>query len=504
MKSLFKLVKSLHPSEKRYINLKLKSSKTDSLLFSYFETIQYQKEYDFEAFASKHTKSSPKVLKNSLRNLYANILKYIRSYNAQTDDEGILSDMLKDVRNLQEKSMLIEAEKLNKKLLRQSKILEFFFYEKEALLNSWNLNHLRGALNQEFTNEIERALLEAKKRENEVFVIDSKYRQAVTLYYQYFFYERKEETKNKILSLVDSTLISKPDSLMSSKAKMSSFEMQAMGSIIKGDIQGHHDVRKSQLKLLVTAELFRKNYLSQLLVFSNLFTYLKSKKAIDILKSYLEYMKYYYLPLVDKKTDGVLTEKYYDIYFQNHIYLQNWFLDKEVIERLLKEFKTVSKKEFKRNNLLVSRVYLSFAQLLILSGDYKHALNHLIEYQSLSLDKKNSTYFVNSELHLLMVYYLMDKKDVFNKSVESIRRKDKIGTIIFNADQKILFNAFSSVDKDEEIKKVDYEGNKGWLKVYLNVLSNVPIEEAIEKEFDNNKFKTLPDEAEFLSWLKKS
>lgn len=503
MKSLFKLVKSLDPTEKRYVNLKLQSNKTNSLLHSYFETIQSQSEYDFDAIAEKYNKTSAKVLQNSLRNLYANILKYLRSYNSQSDDEGILADMLKDVRNLQEKSMLIEADKLNKKLLKHSKTLEFFFYEKEALLNSWNLNHLRGELNQEFTDGIERALEEATKRENEVSSINSNYRQAVTLYYQYFFYERKEETKSKLLGITESTFISDVDSLMSSKAKMSSFEIQAMACIIKGDIEGHHNVRKSQFKLLVTAELFKRSYLSQLLVFSNLFTYLKAKGAIDVLRSYLDYMKDYYLPFVYKNTDGVLTEKYYDIYFENHIYLQNWFLDKEVIDSLLEEFKTVSKKEFRRNNLLVSRVYLSFSQLLILSGDFKHALRHLIEYQSLSIDKKNSTYFVDSELHLLMVYHLMEKQDVFDKSVETIRRKDRIETIVFNSDQKTLFNAFYAVYKDEKIETSNYQGNKGWLKVYLDVLSGVPLAEAVKRKFDKNNFKDLPLEIEFLSWLEK-
>ena len=104
-------------------------------MHSYFETIQSQNDYDFEAISQKHDKTSPKVLKNSLRNLYANVLKYLRSYNAQSDDEGILADMLKDVRNLQEKSMLDEAGKLNKRLLQQSNLMEFFYYEKEALLN---------------------------------------------------------------------------------------------------------------------------------------------------------------------------------------------------------------------------------------------------------------------------------------------------------------------------------------------------------------------------------
>ena len=151
-------------------------------------------------------------------------------------------------------------------------------------------------------------------------------------------------------------------------------------------------------------------------------------------------MKRYYLPLIEKNTDGVLTEKYYDIYFRTNIYLQYWYLDKPVINQLLEEFKTVSKKEFRRNNLLVSRVYLLFAQLLILSGDFKHALLHLIDYQSLSLDKKNSSYFVDSELHLLMVYHLMGKQDVFDKNVETIKRKERIEIVY--SDQKLLFDAF--------------------------------------------------------------
>ena len=189
MLSLFKLIKSLHPSEKRYISLRLQSNKSNSLLQNYFETIQNQSEYDFEAIASKFDKTSPKVLKNSLRNLYSNVLKYLRSYNTNSDDEGLLADMLRDIRNLQDKSMLDEAGKLNKRLLNQSRSLEYFFYEKEALNNMWNLAHLKGELSLEFTNEIEELLDGVLKKESEVSEINKKYRKAVTLYYQFFFYQ---------------------------------------------------------------------------------------------------------------------------------------------------------------------------------------------------------------------------------------------------------------------------------------------------------------------------
>lgn len=502
MRSLFKLVKSLHPSEKRYVNLRLQSNKSNSLLHSYFETLQSQSDYDFEAISEKYQKTSPKVLKNSLRNLYSNVLKYLRSYNAHSDDEAVLADMLRDVRILQDKSMLTEAGKLNRRLLNQSSSLEYFFYEKEALRNKWNLSHLKGELSPEFTDEIEELLSEVIEKDLEVSEINRNYRRAVTLYYQYFFYERKEETKEGLIKLTQSLKDKGVDSLKSSKARMSNYEILAMGSIIQGDLLGHHNVRKDQLKLLLTSEVFQKDYLSQLLVLSNLFTYLKSVKSIEVLKDYMEYMKSYFLPLVEKNTDGVLTEKYYDIYFQNQIYIQNWYLDKDIIYKLLEEFKTVSKKEFKRNNLLLSRVYLSFAQLLILSGDYKHALKHLIEYQSLSLDKKNSTNFVDSELHLLMLYHLMDKQDVFDKGFETVKRKERIEAIVFNEDQKMLFAAFHSIYKGDKVGKFDYKGRKGWLKVYGDVLTNVSFNDAVHAQYDSSKFVSLPEETTFLKWLR--
>jgi len=503
MRSLFKLVKSLHPSEKRYVNLKLQSNKSNSLLHSYFETLQNQNEYDFEFIADKYSKTSPKVLKNSLRNLYSNVLKYLRSYNANSHDESVLADMLRDVRILQDKSMFDEAGKLNKRLLKQSSTLEYFYYEKEAIRNKWNLSHLKGELSHDFTDEIEESFSEVIEKELEISKININYRRAVTLYYEYFFYERKEETKQMLIKLADSIKNQGMARLKSAKSMMSSYEILAMGSIIQGDILAHHNVRKDQLKLLLTSEVFEKDYLSQLLVLSNLFTYLKSVKSIKILKDYMQYMKSYFLPLVEKNADGVLTEKYYDIYFQNQVHIQNWYLNNEVINQLLEEFKAVSKKEFKRNTLLLSRVYLSFAQLLILSGDYKQALRHLIEYQSLSLDKKNSTNFVDSELHLLMLYHLMGKQDVFDKGFETIKRKARIEVIAFNDDQNILFDVFHSIYKGEKLGTIDYNGKKSWLKIYIDVLSGISLKEAVKVQFDSSKFLHLPEEKTFMEWLKK-
>ena len=86
--------------------------------------------------------------------------------------------------------------------------------------------------------------------------IDSKYRQTVTLYYQYFFMSGKRKPKS-CLKLTSSSLIADVDALKSSKAKMSSFEIQAMEAGIQVDMEGHHNVRKRR-KLLVTTEVFKR------------------------------------------------------------------------------------------------------------------------------------------------------------------------------------------------------------------------------------------------------
>lgn len=500
MESLFKLVTSLHQSEKRYVNLKLQSSKTNSLLHKYFEAVCALKSYDFKQLAKQFPSTPEKILKNSLRNLYLVTLAHVRAYVARNSDEDQLANMLKEIKVLIDRSLFKEAERLNKKLVKESAELELFYYQKEALNNSWNLLHLKGELNAAVTEEVNTLSDNLDLKELELNKINRLYREMTNMYYHYFFYERTEKTKKSILQSVKNRLIDSPAQLSSSKSKMTWFEIKSMESLIAGDLKAHHDVRKSQLLLLFQSKVFVKDYLSQILVFSNILTYLKYKNAIPVLIQFLDYFTSFFYPLATKNNNGVLLDKYYDIYFQNQIFIQNWIRDNSAINNLLQQFKDASRKEFKKNNLLISRMYLSFAQLLIFSGNYKAALKHLIEFQSLSLDKKKSTNFVDSELHLLMVYHLMDKNDVFDRLVETLKRKSKVEIIQFNEDQQILFDAFQTVYKHEKYIN-NYEGNKLWLIIYLEVLTGETIQDTVGKNFSKDKFEDLKDDVLYLNQL---
>ena len=101
-----------------------------------------------------------------------------------------------------------------------------------------------------------------------------------------------------------------------------------------------------------------------------------------------------------------------------------------------------------------------------------------------------------------MLFHLSGKQDVFDKTFETIKRKLRIEAIIFNEYQKMLFDAFQSIYKGEKIVRHEYIGKKGWLKVYFDVLINVPFEEAVRTQFDSSKFLNLPEEITFLEWLR--
>ena len=41
-----------------------------------------------------------------------------------------------------------------------------------------------------------------------------------------------------------------------------------------------------------------------------------------------------------------------------------------------------------------------------------------------------------------------------------------------------------------------------WLKVYGDVLTNVPFNDAVHAQYDSSKFVSLPEETTFLTWLR--
>ena len=110
---LFRLVKSLQPTEKRYFKLFSSLHKGDKNYIKLFDAIDKQKIYDEEKIKKIHSKSPfIKHLPWEKNNLYKLILKSLRTYHSGKSVDSELMDLIRDAEILLKKSLNDQSKKL--------------------------------------------------------------------------------------------------------------------------------------------------------------------------------------------------------------------------------------------------------------------------------------------------------------------------------------------------------------------------------------------------------
>lgn len=459
MKNLYNLIQNLSQSEKRYIKLRLTSTKSSSDTLKYFDSLSKQSEYDFEAL-KKLDKKSTTVLRSNLDKLYRSVLKQLRLFHSNINPETRLQGVLFDVNLLREKGLIVEAKKLNAKLIKLCKQEEQFQILNKALSNQWLLHHLSGMLSFETTNELENEISECKAQEIELEELNSLYRRGVSLYYSYFFKAKKPSYLDEIQLILNKKILKNLDDLHSDSSKMVGYEICSLCHMVLGDLKNHHVIRKDQLKLLFTSPIFKTDFINKLLVMSNVFTYLKSNAYLEEFSAYLEAYRKYFGPLISKTTDNVLIEKYYDVLFQNSIYKAQYLEDPEIVNSLIKLFVELIETNVLSNSLLINRTYISLAEALVLKGEYKKAIPLLIEYQDRAKASRTSKSFIDSEMLYLFIYREMGKLDAFESKMNSLEKAIKLKDIPLDNDQEVFLTIFQSVFYGRKISTKEIEAIK--------------------------------------------
>lgn len=451
MKKLHQLIHSLSKSEKRVVKMRLNSSKSGSLLNKYFDALCKQNTYDFEG-VQKDGGKSVTLTKSNLSLLFDVVLKHLRSNENNKDVDVLFRNYLLDVKTLKEKGFYDEAKRRCEKLIKKTQEREEFSITREAFNELWNIHLFQSNLSTEFTEEIQNELDSLEKQEKEVRQLESIYRKATSIYYQFFFKKRDSELK-KVLLLVTDKL--QQTNFLSDKAKHVFFETKCIEIIILGDIEAHHEIRQKQLLLLFNSMSFEFDHLHRVLVMSHLFVKLKSKGLINELKAYLELFKLCFSVIIEKEKDNVLTEKYYDIHFTNNVYLQVWYPNKQAIRALEEELKLAIEKKWISNSTLISRIYLSVVELNVLSEDYKLALPLLVEFFDFSKKSKYSAHYIEGEIHFLFAQLLLENTDVFENSLDSLNRKIRRYDIELKQDKLCLIELLNAV-QNSSVKTSSY------------------------------------------------
>lgn len=498
MKKLHDLIHSLSQGEKRFVKIRLNGNKSSSLLNSYFDFLSKQKKYSFDD-VKQIGKQSTKLTQSNLSLLFEVVLKHLQGHYSSKNLEYGLRGELSSIKILMDKGFHGEAKTLCKKLIIKAEVKEEFEVLKSAFKEFWNLHLLNGELNDESNEQIQSQLNLVCDKEEEIIDLEEVYRLVTTSYYNFFFKKRDSKYQKQILDLTKGL---SETCLLSAKSRHIYYEIKSIESVIHSDLERHHEIRKSQLKLLIKSTVFESENLLRLMVLSNTFTFLKSKASVNELKAYLDFMERYFKSFMDSGADSVFIEKYCDIYFSNHSFIQAWIPDAEKLESLLEMFQSVKSKGQLSNPLLIGRIYLNLIELHIVVENYKATGPLLTEFFNLSKKKKYSKHYMAGDLLFLVENFLQSKLDTFDNSLESFNRKVRRNDIELDQDQKTLLEVLNDIFK-ENIKDPEFYieriGNKQTYKLLVHkLLSRQSVAEIRENHFRIKDFSYSFENDEYL------
>lgn len=160
---LFKLIKSLTKSEKRFFKLSSSLQSGDKNYLKIFDFIESQAKYDEEELKNEFKKETfVKHLPSEKNHLYKLILKSLRSYYSEQSVSSILKQEIKNVEILYNKALYKECEKFVSRAKQVAKDNEKFYYWFELI--AWEKKLLEEAYESgEFSTNLDELVEEEEK-----------------------------------------------------------------------------------------------------------------------------------------------------------------------------------------------------------------------------------------------------------------------------------------------------------------------------------------------------
>ena len=217
---LFKLIKSLTKSEKRFFKLSSSLQSGEKNYLKIFDAIEKQDEYDEEAIKLEFEgETFVKHLPSEKNHLYKLILKSLRSFYSEQSVSSTLKQEIKNVEILYSKALYKECEKFVVRAKDTARKYEKFYYWFELI--SWEKLLMESAFEQGvFTDELDNLIEEeemviAKLRNlAEYTVIYSK----INLIFRSGGFTRNESEREKVREIADYHLIKGKNTAISTKA----------------------------------------------------------------------------------------------------------------------------------------------------------------------------------------------------------------------------------------------------------------------------------------------
>lgn len=503
MKKLYDLIQSLSQAEKRHIKLRLTNNKENSLLTDYYDILSKQKNYNLELLLQECGKSQ-KLTQSNTSLLYEIILKDLSYIIEEENVEINLRSYISDIKVLVAKGFLEQAESRCIKLIVKAEDFEELTIQKEANIELWEINFKRGTVKIDEIQKIQNKIEEIESKIDTLNKIQNYYRIIAAHYYNYFFYNAAERLTEPIISIfseVDKIIVN------SSKAKLAYLEIKAMEYLLKSNALQHHEIRKEQLLLSLSGNAPEINKISQLLILSNIFTKLKIDRNINELDAYMQLLETSFFDFSEKQKNHVFMEKYYDIYFLNHIYTQIFRSKFNVSENLFKLFDFVVKQKHITNEILVSRIHLALIELRLIEEDYTGALKQLEIYCDHFKKNKKTNQFLEAQILEAITIYLLKNFDIFLNKMEQINRQVKVQKHSPNSDLQVMLQFLDSISCSRSVNKEDIVNNIKYRQTFklliYKIVDKLPMAEIIKNKFPINDENYHSENDTYLQNIKK-
>lgn len=217
---LFKLIKTLTKSEKRFFKLSSSLQSGEKNYLKIFDVIEKQDEYDEEALKNEFKgETFIKHLPSEKNHLYKLILKSLRSFYSEQSVSSSLKQEIKNVEILYNKALYKECEKFVHRAKEVAKKYEKFYYWFELI--AWEKLLIESAYEQGvFSDQLddlveeEGMVVDKLRNLGEYTVIYSK----INLIFRSGGFTRNEAERQKVEEIADYHLIKGKNTALSTKA----------------------------------------------------------------------------------------------------------------------------------------------------------------------------------------------------------------------------------------------------------------------------------------------
>lgn len=477
---LFRLIKSLSGSEKRYFKLFINSGNSKSNKYiQLFDAIDLQEEFDEEKLKQSIYADEPiqsRKYSELKAYLYDTILRSLQFYDEKTAIDFKLNGMLQNIRVLFKRSLFEDCldmlQKLKKLALKYEKfgvILEVLDWEKQIAYTRTDITYL--------DKELDRINEEERFASAQIDNIIS-YR---NVFFQLLIQLRKGRSirlgsqKEKLKAMIGPTLFENKENIKTHKALILYYRVHANYYYAIADFHNFHSSSKELIELIESKPyLLKEEQAEYISAISNFALSCIVLKEYAILKKTIE--KFKKVNPITKDDELKIHRQYYTFNFRLCIDTGEFQEGEKALEEHLLKVKKFDASLFEKSTFYFQYFYIYFG-----AGNYDKALEHLNNWLSMSKSIERKDLQSLARILNLLIHFEMGNSLLVDSLLRNTQRflsKEKIFFEFENSFVRFIKEANKNLSK-KELKQLCIN-----LKEDLKRIAQIPEEKAMLQLFD--------------------